>query len=129
LVAALRWYADRFNERTGINVTVQGEEPSPRLNSPHESTLYRIAQEVFTNVAKHAQASKVSVNVAVKGEKVRLVIKDDGIGFNTTEVDTANGRHGWGLVIMSERARSMGGSFNIESRPGHGTRVTVEVGL
>ena len=127
LVAAIRWYADRFASRTGINVTVQGEEPSPRLSSPHESALFRIAQEVLTNVAKHAQATKVSVNVAAKSEKVRLVIKDDGIGFDTAEVAVSNGQRGWGLVIMSERVRSMGGSFNIESRPGHGTRVIVEV--
>jgi signal transduction histidine kinase len=129
LVAAIRWYADRFASRTGIDVTVKGEEPSPRLSHPHESALYRIAQEVFTNIAKHAQATRVSVNVAAEGEKVRLVITDDGIGFDIKEVDMSNGQAGWGLVIMSERVRSMGGSFNIESRPGHGTRVTVEVVL
>lgn len=127
LVAAIRWYAGRFTKRTGIDVTVEGEEPSPRLSSPYESALYRVAQEVFTNIAKHAQATRVSVNVAVEGEKVRLLITDDGIGFDTKEVDMSNGQQGWGLVIMSERVRSMGGSFNIESRPGHGTRVTVEV--
>jgi len=127
LVSAIRWYADRFAGRTGIEVTVEGEEPSPRLSSSHESALYRIAQEVFTNIAKHAQATRVSVNMAMEGEKVRLFITDDGIGFDTKEVDMSDEKQGWGLVIMSERAISMGGSFNIESRPGHGTRVTVEV--
>jgi len=127
LVAAIRWYADRFASRTGIDVTVKGEEPSPRLSPTHESALFRIAQELLTNVAKHAQATKVSMNVAAEGEKVRLLINDNGVGFDTEEMSMAGGQRGWGLVIMSERAKSMGGSFNIESRPGHGTRVTVEV--
>jgi len=127
LVAAIRWYTDRFSGRTGIDVTVEGEEPSPRLRSSHESALYRIVQEVFTNIAKHAQATRVSVNMAVEGEKVRLLITDDGIGFDYKEVDMSDEKQGWGLVIMSERAISMGGSFKIESRPGHGTRVIVEV--
>ena len=128
LVAALRWYADRFASRTGISVTVQGEDPSPRLNTSSENSLFRIVQETLTNVAKHAQATQVTVTLVAEPKTVRLVVTDDGIGFNTEDVINPDVQKGWGLTTMSERAKSLGGSFDIESRPGHGTRVVVEVG-
>jgi PAS domain S-box-containing protein len=128
LVAALRWYADRFASRTGISVTVQGKGLIPRLNTSSENTLFRIVQETLTNVAKHAQATKVTVIVVVKKRAVRLVITDDGVGFNVADVINSNVQQGWGLTTMSERVKSLGGSFDIESRPGHGTRVIVEIG-
>jgi len=128
LVAALRWYADRFASRTGISVTVRGKDPSPRLNTSSENTLFRIVQETLTNVAKHAQATQVSVIVAVKKRAVRLVVTDDGVGFNVADVINSDVQQGWGLTTMSERVKSLGGSFDIESRPGHGTRVVVEIG-
>ena len=129
VMAALRWYADRFAKRTGIAVTVQGEEPSPRLSSPFESALFRIAQEALTNAAKHSQASQITVIMVVEKGTLRLIITDDGIGFDTADAAMSNGQLGWGLLMMSERARSMGGSFSIKSRPGHGTRVVTEIGL
>jgi len=128
LVAALRWYADRFASRTGISVTVQGEDPIPRLNTSSENTLFRIIQETLTNVAKHAQATQVTVNSVVESKTVRLVVTDDGVGFNVADVVHSDVQQGWGLTTMSERAKSLGGSFDIESRPGHGTRVVVEIG-
>ena len=128
LMAALRWYADRFASRTGISVTVQGEDPSPRLNTSAENSLLRIAQETLTNVAKHSQATQVTVTLVAETKTVRLVVTDDGIGFNTEDVIISDVQKGWGLTTMSERAKSLGGSFDIESRPGHGTRVVVEIG-
>ena len=128
LVAALRWYADRFASRTGISVTVQGEDPSPRLSTSSENSLFRIVQETLTNVAKHAQATQVTVTLVAETKTVRLVVTDDGIGFNTEDVINPDVQKGWGLTTMSERAKNLGGSFDIESRPGHGTRVVVEIG-
>ena len=128
LVAALRWYADRFASRTGISVTVQGKDPSPRLNTSSENTLFRIVQETLTNVAKHAQATQVTVIVVVRKGAVRIVVTDDGVGFNVADVVNSDVQQGWGLTTMSERVNSLGGSFDIESRPGHGTRVVVEIG-
>jgi len=128
LMASLRWYADRFTKRTGIAVTVKGEEPSPRLSSQYESTLFRIAQEVLTNAAKHAQATQVTVILVVENGTARLIITDNGIGFDTADSAMSDGQPGCGLVIMSERAKSIGGSFHIESHPGYGTRVIVEIG-
>jgi signal transduction histidine kinase len=123
LVAALRWYAEQFARRTGIGVVVEGEEPVPRLATRVEGALFRIAQEALTNVAKHAQATHVLVSVHVQGEILRLVVADDGIGFDPG----LSAGHGWGLLTMTERAEGVGGRCRIESVPGQGTRVSVEV--
>jgi PAS domain S-box-containing protein len=127
LVAALRWYGAQLASRTSIAVTVQGDELIPRLALPVENALFRIAQEALTNVTKHAQATKATVAVEVDDETVRLIIADDGIGFDPASVTGPDGRRGWGLLTMAERAEAVGSRFRIESRPGQGTRVIVEV--
>jgi signal transduction histidine kinase len=126
LVATLRWYGGRFASRTGIAVTVQGEEPIPRLDAPVENSLFRIAQEALNNVAKHARATRVTVTMSVDEEAVCLVIADDGLGFDPAQLIAPDGRNGWGLVCMIERAEALGGRCWIESRPQQGTRVIVE---
>lgn len=128
IVAALRWYGDRIASRAGLTVTVQGEEPVPRLAAPVENALFRIVQEVLTNVAKHAQATEVMVTVAVDDETACLVVADDGIGFDPATLTEPAERQGWGLITMAERAEAVGGYCRVESRPGQGTRITVEIG-
>ncbi len=129
LMAALRWYSARFASRVNITVTVQGEDPVPRLDAPVENVLFRIAQEALTNVAKHAQATQVTVAVEVEvgSGTVRLVVADDGVGFDPTRVAGPDERLKWGLLTMAERAEGVGGHFRIESSPRRGTRVIVEV--
>jgi two-component system sensor histidine kinase UhpB len=127
LVAALRWYGRRFASRAGFNIAVQGEEPAPRLSSPVENVLFRIAQEALTNVAKHAQASQVTLRVEADKEIIRLIIADDGVGFEPAASSKVPGRPGWGRLIMRERANVLGGRCWIESAPGQGTRVIIEV--
>lgn len=82
LMAALRWYGQQFSERTNISVVIHGQELIPRLPLAMEMALFRIAQEVFTNVAKHAQASQISTILEETAERVRLIIVDDGRGFD-----------------------------------------------
>jgi PAS domain S-box-containing protein len=127
LLSALRWYGDEFSQRTGIGVKVQGEEVNPRLARSVELALFRITQEALTNVAKHAKASEVAVSEEVNGNSIRLVIADNGVGFDRGRVGQPEGRYRWGLMNMSERAAAAGGSCHIESQPGQGTRVVVEV--
>jgi PAS domain S-box-containing protein len=127
LVATLQWYGGRFTSWTGIAVTVRGEEPAPRLAPPAENALFRIAQEALTNVGKHAQATQVTVTVAADDEAVRMIIADDGIGFDPARVSRPGGRQGWGLLTMTERIEAVGGRCRIESRPRQGTQVIVEV--
>jgi two-component system sensor histidine kinase UhpB len=127
LVAALHWYGSQLAPRVGFTITVQGEEPEPRLVTPVENVLFRIAQEALTNVAKHAQASQVMVTVRADNETVRLIIVDDGIGFEPACQAECVERQGWGLITMMERAEAVGGHCHIKSRPGQGTQVIVEV--
>jgi PAS domain S-box-containing protein len=127
LLAALRWYGTKFASWAGLPVTVQGEEPIPRLAASVENALFRIAQEALTNVAKHARATKVTVRVEADNGTIRLVVVDNGVGFEPPLPTELAERHGWGLMIMHERARVVGGRCRIESRPGQGTRVIVEV--
>jgi signal transduction histidine kinase len=81
----------------------------------------------MTNIAKHAQATQVTVTLEADDEGVSMCVADDGIGFDTVETDAGGRRRGWGLLIMSERAEAVGGRCCVESRPGQGTRVTVEI--
>gem|GEM_PF-2137728 len=127
LVAALRWYAQGYTQRAGIRATVQGTELKPRLDSEKETALFRIAQEALTNVLKHAQADTVSLALWQGRDRIRLEIADNGSGFDRTRLEPADNGSGWGLVTMRERALAAGGRFQIETAPGRGTRVTVDM--
>jgi signal transduction histidine kinase len=125
LMAALRWYGPQFAKQTGVAVIVTGEELAPRLPALAETALFRIIQETLTNVARHAQATQVLLTLQAEGEVARLVIADDGQGF-VSEAPRPPG-HGWGLINMRERAQAVGGRLQVESLPGEGTHVIVEV--
>ena len=110
---------------TGLEVEVEVE---PVDLPPHvEVALYRIAQEALQNVVKHAEASSVRVHLAEGDEGVRLMISDDGRGFDEDTLDGAEDRHAYGLVGVRERAELIGGSLDVTSRPGTGTTVSVTV--
>jgi len=129
LISALHWYAEQFTQRTEIAVLVESDEPIPRLDRRAETALFRVAQEALTNVAKHAQASQVTVTVEADSETVRLLIADDGVGFDFMHLAERSRGRGWGLLTMAERAEAVGGQCFIESFPGLGTRVVVEMSL
>ncbi|MBA3474820.1 MAG: GAF domain-containing sensor histidine kinase [Rubrobacter sp.] len=125
LSGALEVLVGRWETETGIGAryaTVNGARPlPPRV----EVALYRICQEALANVARHAGASGVDVRLVATPEQVRLVVEDDGRGFDASSV--AGERHG--LVGINERARMLGGSLEVRSSPGAGTRVEVTVPL
>src|SRR5919112_3629858 len=122
---ALEVLIGRWETETGIDAhyaTVNGARPlPPRI----EVALYRICQEALANVARHAGAGHVDVRLVATPEQVRLVVADDGRGFDASDVPAE--RHG--LVGMNERARMLGGSLEVRSSPGAGTRVEVTVAL
>jgi PAS domain S-box-containing protein len=128
LVAALRWLGERFSDRAGIEVTVSGDEPSPRLGPAVEMTLFRIVQEALTNIAKHASASTVAIAVTPAAEGTILAVTDDGRGFDPKAARaSAGGKRSWGQLIMQERAVAVGATCTVISRPGHGTTVRLEI--
>jgi len=129
LAAMLRWYADEFSRRTGIVVGVVGLDPTPRLAPSTERTFFRVVQEALNNVVKHASARRVTLSLEQQRSGCfSLGITDDGCGFDPAALEEQNSHRGWGLMIMRERAESAGGLLRVESKPGQGTRVVIEVG-
>ncbi len=126
LSSALRWYVVQFRRRLGIEASMREEGIKERLPSDSETALFRIAQEALNNVAKHATASKVTVTLSSNKEAVRLTIADNGIGF-LAGIGSSNDEGKWGLKTMVERAEAIGGTCRIQSQPGSGTMVVVEV--
>lgn len=124
LAAALRWYAQRLNQQTGLEVAVQGEAAHPPLPPMVSISLFRIAQEALTNVLKHSGATSATLRVEVSPKEVVLSISDQGRGFQAERPAQAGPAH-WGLVTMRERAELIGGRLTLESAPGQGTIVTV----
>lgn len=129
LMAALRGYGAQFAKRTGIAVEITGSDGLPRLDSLKEITLFRIAQEAMTNVAKHAGATRITLTPEMENDMVRLIIADNGIGFAPERLTAPVANRGWGLMTMKERAAAARGRCRIISRPGEGARVVVEMSL
>jgi PAS domain S-box-containing protein len=127
LVAALHAYSNAWSKRYGVTAHVHctGLEGS-RLSPESETALYRITQEALTNVAKHAHASRVSVILEWRSDVVRLIIEDDGIGFNAVRAG-AGGGDPCGLVGMRERAALLGGTLDIESSATWGTTLITRI--
>lgn len=127
LPAAVEWYLRGFGKRHGIRTDVALDRMDGRLAPEIEASAYRIVQEALTNVAKHARATSCRVQLQRLPLAVQITIDDDGVGFDLEEKERANGREGLGLVGMRERAARFDGTVRIESAPGRGTRLTVEL--
>ena len=125
LRAALGNYVRNWSSRSGVAATLHlSGLMDDRLPSHTETALYRIAQEALTNIAKHARAGSVDVILERRGEQVRLIVEDDGVGF---EIGDGTPDGGFGLAGMKERAALIGATLEIESAPGSGTTVLVRV--
>jgi signal transduction histidine kinase len=129
LVPTLRWYVEKFIDRTGLAVDVRTPPEETRLPAAIELMLYRVAQEALTNVAKHAHASRVELEVDVGADEVKLVIADDGIGFEVDRYRRRPALAGVGLLGMRERVAYFHGTLDIRSRPHAGVRITLRVPL
>ncbi|MEN6439511.1 MAG: PAS domain S-box protein [Syntrophobacter sp.] len=124
LAAAVRWYADLFRERTGIETTVQAEDFTARVPLHIETALFRIMQEALSNVARHAKATNTTVTLTEAKCQVRMKVEDNGVGFDT-RAEPASREPRWGLMSMKERAEGIGGTLRIRSKPGKGTEVVI----
>ena len=124
LAEALRQRAAQFAERSGLTVDCQIDEAMPTLPLLTEQTIYRTADEALLNVERHAQASEIQVSLQNQQGKVRLVVQDNGLGFETSQVGH-NGRYG--LVGIKERAALIGAQLQLESVPGQGTTILLEI--
>lgn len=126
LIPAIRWYAENHLEPLGIAVRVAAAHWNGRLDPPVETVLFRMAQEAVNNIARHATARKVTITLEGDERGCHVRVEDDGQGFDPGAARSAD-ESGWGLVGMRERANLIHGQVRVESAPGAGTRVFIEV--
>jgi signal transduction histidine kinase len=119
LSSTLDAFLDRVKARSGLEVRLRAQETG-RLPILQERELWRIAQEAVTNVERHARATQITISWRCDGTSGRLEVADDGIGF---PVGQAGRLDSYGLLGMRERAASIGATLEMDSEPGHGTRV------
>jgi signal transduction histidine kinase len=123
--STLQEYLSDYRTHYGLQVDLVIEnECLPEFTPQIASQLLRIIQEALTNVRKHSDARKVWLRCSQDSDKVCVHIEDDGQGFFPDQRRQNNGQH-YGLQIMKERAESVGGSLQLDSKPGEGTRVIV----
>ena len=125
LAAAADWLVQNFSQRTGIACELAMSRDL-ELTDPHATTIFRVLQESLTNIAKHAQASRVEVTLQREAGEVTLTVSDDGVGF---ALDAPRKPACYGLLGLRERAMLLGGEVAIESAPGRGTLVEVRLPL
>jgi signal transduction histidine kinase len=127
LPATVDWYLKGFGRRHGVRIELLQDGMNGRLAPETEAGIYRIVQEALTNVAKHAQAATCRVFLQRLTHSVLVTIEDDGVGFRPDEVNLPGASRGIGLVGIRERVAQLRGELRLESAPGKGTRLTVEV--
>jgi signal transduction histidine kinase len=127
LQVALTKYTHNWSKHFGVHVELhaRGVEKDP-LPPEIVTTLYRIAQEALSNIAKHALATKVDVILECQSDNISLIIEDNGLGFEPDKI-SERGNPGFGLTGMRERAALVGGIVEIESRLGGGVTVIVRI--
>jgi signal transduction histidine kinase len=129
LIPALHSYLKSFMARTGVQARFTAFAGVEKLDLARRTVLYRAAQEALTNVARHAKASRVEVSIQKFHNQARMEIKDDGKSFAVERILRTKGNGRLGLLGMRERVEMVGGIFGVESAPGQGTTVRVEVPL
>lgn len=119
---ALEWQGREFSRHTGVSTTVTVDNVPDDLPETHRTCVYRVVQEALTNCAKHAKANQVTVSVSGHQGNVDVLVQDDGAGF-------APGlrRSGLGLLGIQERVQALEGTLTLESQPGSGTTVRVQI--
>ena len=123
LIAAVGWQAKEFQKRTGIRCRAK-LPPEVKFDIDISTTMFRIFQEILTNVARHSRATRVDIELLLSPDRVGLEVVDNGVGIADEDL---NGKKSLGLLGMNERALLFGGEVKITGTPGHGTRVSVSI--
>jgi len=122
LDAALEWLTSDFQRYSGVAAEIELADLPSRFRGTEASCIFRIVQEALTNVSKHAAASRVSIRGGMDGDSYRLVIRDDGQGF---DLDGPAHRTGFGLLGIGERVRELEGAMEMDSLPGQGATLVI----
>jgi signal transduction histidine kinase len=129
LIPALHSFMKSFSARNGVRTHLTAFAGVEQMDTGRRTALFRVAQEALTNVARHAQASRVEVSIEKRAGAVCMKIKDDGKSFQVERVLHGNGGKRLGLLGMRERMEMVGGNFGVESLAGQGTTITAQIPL
>ena len=129
LVAALEEMADRASEHAGIPVRCRVADLDRDWADDESINVYRIIQECLTNAIKHAEAQSIVISAKCRLDTLRVLVEDDGKGYNVTTPADRDYGAGHGLEGLKKRALMLGGTFLIRARPDRGTRCTLEIPL
>ncbi|MGB5985948.1 MAG: PAS domain S-box protein [Desulfobacterales bacterium] len=128
LTSALKWLLKDFSQFSGVAVEEKIDDIDEQFSTESQTIIYRIFQEALTNTRKHAEASRVDVEIERQGSAVRFYLHDNGRGFDSRDDGSdACQVKGLGLTTMEERARILGGPLKRTSKPGHGTTIEFTV--
>jgi PAS domain S-box-containing protein len=128
LTASLRHLLEDFGKHTGTRISLQIENIDASLPAEAQINLYRIFREALTNIARHADADRISVSIVHRDNRVACWLEDNGKGFDMRKLTAKSPADtGIGLITMEERGKLLGGAFTIESREGAGTRVSLNI--
>jgi len=127
LVPSLRAYVRNFRKRTGLHVRFTASKDVEALGIEEKTVLYRVSQEGLTNVARHAEATLASICIRKQGTLISMELHDNGKAFRVQSVVRGRARRRFGLIGIQERVRLVGGDFSIESEPGKGTLIRVQI--
>lgn len=124
LIPAIEWLAQEFEKRTGVECEFVCADDDLNLGQERTTALFRICQEALTNITRYAEATAVHIVLEMDGREVLLQITDNGRGITEGEKRATNS---FGLLGMHERARLLGGTFEVRGEPGKGTTLTVRI--
>jgi signal transduction histidine kinase len=124
LIPALHAYMKSFTARTGLQVEFSTFSGVERMSNVKRTVLYRVALAALVNIAQHAKANTVAVNIKDLPQAVLMEIKDDGRSFDVTHALGSHRNKSMGLIGMRERVEMVGGTFRVDSAPGRGTTVS-----
>jgi signal transduction histidine kinase len=128
LIAALEEFGEEFTHKRGLICSIQCPETRIALSEHNKILLYRSVCELLVNTAKHADAKQVTIQIKSTGNNIHIQVEDDGRGFDVAKLNNCprTGIKTFGLFSIRERLTYMGGTFNIDSQPGRGTRVILQ---
>jgi signal transduction histidine kinase len=129
LVPGLSALAKQFQARHNIEVAIRDDGQPKLLDPERRMVLYKAVRELLMNIVKHANARKAVITLRCDADRIRITVKDDGKGFNTSSMKPYSTTGGFGLFSTRERLHGIGGSLEINSKPGRGTKVTIEAPL
>ena len=130
LVPAVRWLVDRMRQESGINVKLILRGTERKLDSDTEIHIFRIVQEALNNVRRHSNATEASVSLKYTPEVLKVTVRDNGIGFLLGQkIGSLTEQGKLGLLGMQQRAKFLGSTLGIYSRPNNGTRLSVETAI